>query len=114
MLVKFTSSTSGQIMMFAPVARLLLELVGKECTARGVITTEQLPHAIQELRRAADGATSHGASDAQDPDPDSSDDDNAPDGPPIGLSQRAYPLIELLEWTRKDDGFILWEAAKDF
>jgi len=41
MLVKFTSSTSGQIMMFAPVARLLLELVGKECTARGVITTEQ-------------------------------------------------------------------------
>ncbi len=113
MLVKFTSSTSGQIMMFAPVARLLLELVGKECTARGVITTEQLPHAIQKLRLAADGATSQSASDAQDPDTDSSDDD-APDGPKIGLGQRAYPLIELLEWTRKEDGFILWEAAKDF
>ena len=41
-------------------------------------------------------------------------DDGDADGPPVGLAQRAYPLIELLEWTRKEDGFILWEAANDF
>lgn len=59
MLVKFTSSTSGQIMMFAQVARQLLELVGKDCSARGVITTEQLPEAIERLRAATAEHKSH-------------------------------------------------------
>lgn len=52
MLVKFTSSTSGQIMMFAQVARQMLEILGKDCNARGVITSEQLPDAIARLRGA--------------------------------------------------------------
>lgn len=45
---------------------------------------------------------------------DDSNDDQKVDGPPIGLAPRAFPLIELLELTRKEDGFVLWEAAKDF
>ncbi|EXI74897.1 MAG TPA: DUF1840 domain-containing protein [Candidatus Accumulibacter phosphatis] len=113
MLVKFTSSTSGQIMMFAPVARQLLEVVGKDCSARGVITTEQLPEAITRLRRAA--AEQPGAPAAADGNPDhprtKSDDDEAPT---VGLGQRAYPLIEILQWTQQEEGFVLWEAEKDF
>jgi hypothetical protein len=58
MLVKFISSTSGQIMMFAAVARQLLDILGKDCSARGVITTEQLPEAIERLRLAAAGTPS--------------------------------------------------------
>ncbi len=109
MLVKFTSSTSGQIMTFAPVARQLLEILGKDCSARGVITTEQLPEAIDRLRHAAADPGSPAATETGD-----SDDHNTSDVSPIGLGQRAYPLIELLEWTRKEDGFVLWEAAQDF
>ncbi len=109
MLVTFTSSTSGQIMMFAQVARQLLELVGKDCGARGVITTEQLPEAIQRLRAATADQKSHASAEAVD-----NDGGAEHDAVPIGLGQRAYPLIELLEWTRKEDGFVLWEAAKDF
>ncbi len=111
MLVKFTSSTSGEIMTFAPVARQLLEILGKDCSARGVITTEQLPEAIDRLRHAAADPGSHPPAETETGD---SDDQNAPDALPIGLGQRAYPLIELLEWTRKEDGFVLWEAAHDF
>ncbi len=111
MLVKFTSSTSGQIMTFAPVARQLLEILGKDCSARGVITTEQLPEAIDRLRHAAADPGSPPAADTETAD---SDKHNAADAAPIGLGQRAYPLIELLEWTRKEDGFVLWEAAQDF
>ncbi|MBL8408650.1 MAG: DUF1840 domain-containing protein [Candidatus Accumulibacter phosphatis] len=109
MLVTFTSSTSGQIMMFAQVARQLLELVGKDCSARGVITTEQLPEAIQRLRAATADHKSHASAEAVD-----NDGGEEHDATPIGLGQRAYPLLELLEWTRKEDGFVLWEAAKDF
>lgn len=32
----------------------------------------------------------------------------------VSLGQRAQPLINLLEWTNKEGGFILWEAERDF
>mgnify|MGYP003807941263 FL=1 len=111
MLVKFISSTSGQIMMFAPVARQILEILGKDCNARGVITSEQIPEAINLLRLAA--ADSRRQAEGITPQP-SDDRDGKDEAPPVDLSQRAYPLTELLEWSHKDDGFILWEAAKDF
>ena len=113
MLVKFTSSTSGQIMMFAQTARQLLDIVGKECNARGVITTEQLPGAIERLRVAV--ADEKGLSPAMDERPnDVTDSDDQDHTSRVGLRQRAYPFIELLLWTSKEDGFVLWEAAKDF
>lgn len=111
MLVKFISSTSGQIMMFAAVARQLLEILGKDCSARGVITTEQLPEAIERLRLTAAGTTSSTPEPESDDQRNEEQDDQAP---AVGLGQRAYPLIELLEWTRKEEGFVLWEAATDF
>ncbi|SBT08185.1 conserved hypothetical protein [Candidatus Accumulibacter aalborgensis] len=113
MLVKFTSSTSGQIMMFAPVARQLLDIVGKECTARGVITTEQLPEAIERLRLAAAAASSTPSPATEDATA-SEDSASEAESARVGLGQRAYPLIEILEWTRTEDGFVLWEAASDF
>jgi hypothetical protein len=112
MLVKFISSTSGQIMMFATVARQLLEIVEKDCSARGVITTEQLPDVIRRLRLAtAQTASRSPGNDAGTTDADEHDGDDASK---VGLAQRAYPLIELLDWTRKEEGFVLWEAAEDF
>ncbi|MBL8396368.1 MAG: DUF1840 domain-containing protein [Candidatus Accumulibacter sp.] len=113
MLVKFISSTSGQIMMFAPVARQLLEAIGKDCSARGVITTEQLPEAISRLRIAATDGKSSSASNKADTETHGGRDDED-EANRVGLGQRAYPLIELLEWTRKEEGFVLWEATKDF
>ena len=32
----------------------------------------------------------------------------------LTLGQRAQPLIHLMEWTLKEGGFIIWEAAEDF
>lgn len=112
MLVTFTSSTSGQIMTFAPVARQLLEIIGKECSAQGVITVEQLPEAIQRLRAATVDARQHPPAISASP-PDADDDETA-ENTRVGLAQRAYPLIELLEWTRKEEGFVLWNAAQNF
>ena len=111
MLVKFTSSTSGQIKMFAPVARQLLEILGKECTARGVITSKQIPEAIDRLRAAVAGSVSEPLID--DIGEQGGDREDA-EAPRVGLGQRAFPLIEVLEWTRKKKGYILWEASKDF
>ena len=113
MLVTFSSSTSGQLMMFAPTARQMLEIIGKECAAKGVIMSDQLPAAIDRLRAAVAAARGPAASPPARSTDDEGDDENKEETP-VGLGQRAYPLIELLEWTRQEEGFVLWEAAKDF
>ena len=114
MLVTFNSSVSGEMLMQAEVAKRLLELIGKECTARGVITLEQLPEALALLRRAVaeekTGQQQAGAVDNGYPDPD----DETSAEPPVGLARRAFPFIEMLEWTQREDGFVLWEASRDF
>jgi hypothetical protein len=114
MLVKFDSSVSGEMLMLADVAKRLLQIIGKERTARGVITTEQLPEALARLRLAVaeekSGRQENGTVDNGYPDPD----DETATEPPVGLARRAYPFIEMLEWTQREDGFVLWEAAQDF
>jgi len=110
MVVKFTSSTSGQILMMSPVARQLLEVVGKSCTARGVFTAEQLPDAIRRLQRAALDPKAPPA-----PPPDSGNSGGEENEEvQVGLGQRAFPLIELFERTLADEGYVMWEAPGDF
>jgi hypothetical protein len=102
MLIKFNSSVTGEMLMHADTARGLLEIVGKACTARGVLPLEQLPTALQRLRHAL--AEASGARQA----------DDESNEPPIGLMQRAHPFIEMLERTLRGEGFVLWEAPQDF
>jgi hypothetical protein len=113
MLVTITSSTSGEIIMFAQTARHLFEITEKECMSRGVFTKEQLPDAITKLRRAVANAKDEPADNAPyaEQGKDADDDQSTPN---IGLAQRAHPLIELMERTRDLDGFVMWQAAKDF
>jgi hypothetical protein len=124
MLIKLKSNTSGEIIMFAKDARQLFEIIGKECTARGVFVTEQLPPAISSLQRAVDEeklaarlqADESRSSDAHGKHPHEEGDEDVEEKPEarIGLAQRARPLITLMQWTVKDRGFILWEADQDF
>ena len=121
MLVKLTSSTSGEMIMFAKHARRLFEIIGKECTARGVFTAEQLAPAIASLRAAVDeeklAAKRHAEDEPQAEDEPLEKDESGAEhqaDAQISLGQRAQPLIRLMEWTAKEEGFILWQADKDF
>lgn len=116
MLVRLTSSTSGEIILFAEQARRLFEIIGKECTARGVFTLAQLPDAVARLRHAVAAEKDAARPVPEAPPADRDQADEASDDPDqaISLGQRAHPLIRLMERTHKDGGFILWEAARDF
>jgi hypothetical protein len=114
MIVRFDSSETGEVLMFAETARTLLQILKKETTARGVFTQpEMLPAAVKlqaavaEARRQADATVS-------DTDEDDAEDKQKP--PVVGLSQRAWPLIDMLERTASTgpDAHIIWEADKDF
>lgn len=121
MLVTINSSTSGDMIMFADHLRRLFDIIGKECTARGVFTCEQLPEAIARLK-AAIAEEKQALIEAErqaheaglEPEDEIAEDDEYLSGPGIRLGQRATPLLHLMEWTLKEKGFILWEAAHDF
>lgn len=109
MLVKFHSSAAGKMIMFAEPAAALLRAIGKETTAQGVITCEQLPAAIAALSALI----------ADDPPPaeapaaDAGERDEAPPLP-IGLAKRALPFLELLRQTLREEGYVVWEAPAEF
>jgi len=121
MLVKITSSTSGEIIMFAEHLRQIFKIIDKECTARGVFTNEQLPEAIARLQFAVheEKLALHEAErlareEGLNEDEEIADEDHKSGRIGIHLGQRAHPLIQMMEWTLKEGGFILWEAGKDF
>ena len=122
MLVRITSNTSGQIIMFAEHLRRLFQLIGKECTAQGIFTTEQLPAAISALKQAAEEEKQALHETAQkarekgiiEEELALSEEELLSGHAGINLGQRAHPLIQMMEWTLKEKGFILWEAERDF
>ncbi|MDR3221741.1 MAG: DUF1840 domain-containing protein [Candidatus Accumulibacter sp.] len=128
MVVRLVSSTSGKMIMFAEHAHVLFAWIGKECTARGVFTGEQLPEAIARLRRGIDEekqaierqaqeqtrkAREEQREDGNGDEEEAEDEERRPDEP-VTLAQRAQPLLRLMEQTLKEDGFILWEAPCNF
>jgi len=110
MLVTFRSKAAGEIYMYLEHARILLEIMGKDIdpptAPRGVVTVEQLPAALERLRTAA--ARSAEA------DRQARESYEADEGPkdaltmPVGMAQRAHPLIEMLERAQKKGVVVTW------
>lgn len=109
MIVRFVSSETGELIMFAEVAHQLFAVMGKEGTARGVFTVEEMLPAAQALRRAVERGKALEAK--QEP-----EEEEAGKEEPIALGQRAWPFIDMLERTarRGKDANILWEAKAPF
>jgi len=130
MLVRLTSSTSGEMVMLAEHAHVLWEWMDKEGSAHGVFMTGQLPAAIDRLRRGieqdkldtrrraeearmAEAARAAEAAACQEEEPGMEKKEEAPEEP-VSLAQRAQPLLRLMELTCREDGFVTWEAPADF
>ncbi|WP_412478459.1 DUF1840 family protein [Azonexus sp. IMCC34839] len=112
MLVRFDSSETAEVLMYAETARMLLQTVGKETTARGTFTQPEMAPAAAALRAEAQRA----------PRPSEDDEEEIDEaigkrkGIQVGFSQRAWPLIDMLERTAQSgpDAYIIWEAADAF
>jgi hypothetical protein len=105
-MITFRSQAAADVMMFDDVARRMMELMGKEVAERGIVTVDQLPDAIARLREAiaADRAAHTGEYDRP-------EFEEVPDGAKrayVGLASRAVPLLQLLEYSLKDDKPVMW------
>lgn len=106
MIITFKSKAAGDVIQFGEVAKRLLGIIGKDPeSTTGIITVEQLPDALARLKAAAAAERAELAGR-----PHGQDDEDEQQGKPrpITLSQRALPLIELMEYALRDNVPVTW------
>lgn len=121
MLVTFKSNAPhADVTMFGTAARSLLKMMGQSGNVPGAIMPEDIPAALRKLEEAlveqSDEETlvpaEEGESGAGMIGPDHTghpDADEETELKPVALSQRATPLIGLLEAARDANSSVLWD-----
>ncbi len=106
MLYKFKTRNAGDVIMLEPHGRRLLEIIGKEPGAKGIILSEDMP-AAQSAARAAIVQEEEQLAQQQ-------ADYEAGKGPPpvrgdnVSLRQRAQPFLELLKSAHAQGDPVVW------
>ncbi|MFW2405287.1 MAG: DUF1840 domain-containing protein [Gammaproteobacteria bacterium] len=101
MLVTFHTKNYADITMFGDIAVKLLHMMGHSGTVPSAISAEDIPAALEQLRAGVAAAA-----------PDDAPDDDYQGDPidrPVGIAQRAFPLIELLESAARGSNSVMWE-----
>ena len=106
MLVTFSSKAGADILMLSrhaePILRIMGKLDGAELPTRGVFMPEHIDQNIAQLERAIAIA----------PKPREDNDQQVdPIAQPVGLRQRAFPLLDLLKRAKEQNLPVLWEAS---
>lgn len=118
MLITFSSKSRGEILMLGKHALEVLKALGRDYETlpeQGVITHEQLPAAIERLKKAMH------RDEAENPTPSYEEEDrreeNFEDKPhpvqePVNLARRAYPLLEMMEAALADkEDEVVWRSS---
>ena len=105
MLYKFKSSVTGDVIMLEPNGRRLLEIIGKDPGAPGIIEAADASGAIHALEAAIlrEEADQKAAIDEA-----AALGESTPHFEGIALRQRAVPLIDMLRRSEKAGKEVVW------
>lgn len=108
MLVRFSSVNAESITMFGDVAVQLIKMLGASGSVPGAIGAEDIPAAVKRLRQELHTqAVQHtGPESAVRDEPD-----NEYQEPPVALTTRAGPLIDLLARAGAANASVMWEVG---
>lgn len=104
-MIRFSCSATGEVNMLDVHAEMLLTAIGKTLGERGVITPAEMPSAIAALESA--GQQDRHARQDEEVESDESDEDEMHSNQ-VGLSQRAFPLVEMMKRALEADVSIIW------
>ncbi len=104
MLITFRCRSYSSVTMFGDIALQLIKMMGHSGTVPGSIGEQDVPQALDTLEAAL---AQYSAVEAASPADDNNDEEQTE--PNVGLSRRAYPLIELLKAAIKENTDVVWE-----
>jgi hypothetical protein len=105
MLYKFKSKAAGDLIMLEPNGRRVLEIIGKDASAKGIILPEEMPAAVQAIETAIE---------REEAEQQAAIDEAKGKGqvPPrfdaVSLRQRAVPFLEMLRRCSQAGKEIVW------
>lgn len=102
MLVTFSCDAHENIVMFGDVALRLIKMMGHSGVIPSAILAEDVPPHLARLKQALE-------QEKQKPSLLKNMRDEDDDEPDIGLTQRAFPLIELLEAAVSNECDVMWK-----
>jgi hypothetical protein len=104
MLIIFKSPAHGDITYFGEIGQELIRLMGHSGSVPGAIDADDVPAALAHLKAGLAAGVSRAKTASQEG--EEQDEDEAP----VPLSNRALPLIELLEAAIASRAYVLWES----
>ncbi len=108
MIIEFKSKAAGAFFMTEPVARMVLSAAGLDYTEKGIVTAERVPQVRHTLAQAI------ARSKQLDQDRLTAHEEAVREGEassretPVGLSQRAHPLFEMLTAAERLQVAVVW------
>ena len=106
-IVKFKSKAAGDIIMFKSNAEQMFRIMGIEAGERGVIEPQDLSHAHAQLVAAVNAERMAKAENPINEDELTAEEKIALKNH-VGLEQRAYPLLKMLEEAQKKNVDVHW------
>ena len=107
MLYKFKSRATGDLILLNEQGRRLLQIMGKEITAQGIVTVAQIPAAIAAIEAAVVQDEQMRSAKGQ-VDADASQEQDGAAADPITLRQRATPFIDMLKRSAAENADVVW------
>ena len=107
-IVTFKSAACADVIYFGDVAKRMMELMGKDAADKGIVTVEQLPDAIARLRASIDEDRERHRQHVQDEEPRTERTAEGGSRPGVSLTQRAIPLVEMLEAALREKKPVVW------
>lgn len=101
-MVNFKTRSYRSVSMFSRDANTMLRLMGLRPLVPGALNAEDIPAALQRLKKAIEA---HGEESAES-DNDGLDEDEEKK-PPVLLKTRAFPLIELLSAAVETNEYVM-------
>ena len=111
MLYTFKSAVSADVLMLDEPAKKLISLIGKDAAdSKGIVTVAQLPEALLRLRTAIEEDRARQAENPPSEAEEIADKEAGRSGmaAPVGLAQRAWPLLNMLETAHKEEVPVTW------
>lgn len=109
MLITFKSDAAADVIMLGDPAKKLIEIMGKDPgDAKGIVTVVQLPEAIARLKAAIEEDRARRANTSPEEEEAAAEQGKTGMAAPVGLAQRAWPLLDMLEYSQKEGVPVVW------
>ena len=108
MIVIFKSAASADVIYFGDVAQRMMKLMGKDAADQGIVTVEQLPDAIARIKAAIVEDKERHRQHVLDEEPATEAVAGGGTRPRVSLTQRALPLLAMLEESLAEKKPVVW------